>query len=106
MMGKEFAKIGFRTSFEKKSSMRENHKKQILWPNTKGHLIFKDPQKVAIDGGYHILNYDAIDTQLLFLSFKINCSEAKLMKELTTNFPGWEDYKVNPIKSELVVTFK
>ena len=106
MKSTDFAKIGFRNMFEKSAFLNENHKKQILWPNTKTHLIFKDPQKTAMDGGYNILNYEAIDTELLFISFKIDGSEAKLMKELTMNFPGWEDYKINPIKSELVVTFK
>ena len=106
LIGTTMAKIGFRNSFEKKRIMLDIHKKQILWPNTNEHLRFRDPQKVETLGGYWILNNEAIDKQLLFLNFKNDCSEARLMMEITTNFPGVDDYKENTQRNELVITFK
>ena len=110
MKNETMIKIGFKNRFDKKRTLEFARERQLLWPNTQSRLTFQDPEKQNI--GYNsmgtsgILLHEGIANELLFLNFKLVTSNMRLHMELTSNFPGLDDYRVDTERNQLILIFK
>ena len=110
MKNETMIKIGFKNRFGKQRTLEFARERQLLWPNTQSRLTFQDPEKQNI--GYNsmgtngILLHEGIANELLFLNFKLVTSNMRLHMELTSNFPGLDDYRVDTERNQLILIFK
>ena len=110
MKNETMIKIGFKNRFGKQRTLEFARERQLLWPNTQSRLTFQDPEKQNM--GYNsmgtcgILMQEGIANELLFLNFKLVTGNMRLNMELTSNFPGLDDYRLDTEKNQLVLVFK
>ena len=103
-------KIGFKNWYGKKRALEYAYERQLVWPNTQSRLTFQDPEKQNM--GYNsmgtcgILMQEGIANELLFLNFKLVTGNMRLNMELTSSFPGLDDYRLDTEKNQLVLVFK